>query len=1081
MPKKKKGTVRSITEGLDLGNKQRAMAQVIERLESLTDKSGREVSELFMTLPDQDEYPDYYLAIKHPVAFETIKTRLDQGHYTNSHIKQFGKDLKTLVSNAKSYNRHGSTIYKDAVTLEKSIEEVLPVLYSEKAVLPPEPFSMVFCARVWKSIRSLKDESGRLVSELFWKLPDRDEYPDYYQEIARPIALDGIKKKIDENGYNSLKEFEDDFTLMFSNAQQYNTEGSGVYLDAEELRELFRKLTGKEQVKPPRRPNSAANASPTKRQKNLSAFVHLGETYRIGEFIHIRSNLDSSNKVVGLIVSLWENSGQHGFDATWFLRPGQFEHPYASQFWEAEVVKAIGSHEHLETDVIDKCFVLYPSVYVKGRPKQWKEGQSIYLCDQRFNEKKQTVTKIKNWPSVFPKGFVPDEIKLDLFPQPLVLAKTPCVSKATRPFKAEPDEPTSSGQSTPSDIQKASTPSLTPTTPTPVTSTARKRKSAQIQKQSSPAYTPPTQQRGTVRCNYSNFATGTPCSRTFPSVQELQRHVGEEHAMAQSTPAQTMVKRGRPMKDVLTDSAGSSPQPQDIPIKSMHPQAAPDISQYSPQGVTTTFDAARRPNSLNSSVYPASTFYPSHPQPPTGYQNMQYTHPQHISNGTMAYHSTFAQQQQSFVGDPRSQGYGQPQPTAYNQTYSQSYAGQHQRGYTQYPPYDQSQVQQRYSAPTTYTGTSYHAAANPYQTTQQHQQYPHQTQSYSQSYHPTPSHPNTHAMASTDHSGLSQYTYAQNNNTGSQRPLTETSSRQPGSYQPTTMQFPPLSSSNIGAAYPHSAARPQQGPPGSHTYQSQVVVQSQTMSTPLASGSATTQQYHHNQMHQQPYQQQHVRTQSGSSVSLAPPMMNPARTMAMEGAGLGLTGVTISDHARVTPPVSSMDNTHRVHSSSVVTSSEGMFGYGNSATSNYSNSNYSNSNNYSNHNKNSSSGIAGKSHNDQMGWNGGSNGNSVQDLGSMAHNPDNFAKRRKQELAVGPVVSSNGVGSVTSIIEGGAMDSYGHTNANNNSSNGNSSSNTNNGTMIAGSQQQQNLGHGHSFSTSSMESVVHGHKTGSHP
>ncbi|KAF9319378.1 transcriptional regulator [Podila horticola] len=202
MPRKK-GSGHSITEGIDLRNKQKAM-----------------VSELFMELPNKDDYPDYYLAIKNPVALESIKTRVEQGEYKGDNFTMFGKDLKTLTANAKSYNRQGSIIFKDALTLE----------------------------------------------------------------IARPMALDGIKQKIDGHEYKTLQDFEDDFDLMFANAKQYNTEGSGVYLDAEELQEHFWKTIGKEKVKPVRRPNSASSSNPLKRQKDQSSFVYHGETYRIGMF-----------------------------------------------------------------------------------------------------------------------------------------------------------------------------------------------------------------------------------------------------------------------------------------------------------------------------------------------------------------------------------------------------------------------------------------------------------------------------------------------------------------------------------------------------------------------------------------------------------------------------------------------------------------------------------------------------------------------------------------------------------------------------------------------------------------------------
>lgn len=56
-----------------------------------------------------------------------------------------------------------------------------------------------------------------------------------YSQITRPIALDGIKKKIISRAYTTLESFEDDFEQMFENAKQYNAEGSDVYMDAEEL------------------------------------------------------------------------------------------------------------------------------------------------------------------------------------------------------------------------------------------------------------------------------------------------------------------------------------------------------------------------------------------------------------------------------------------------------------------------------------------------------------------------------------------------------------------------------------------------------------------------------------------------------------------------------------------------------------------------------------------------------------------------------------------------------------------------------------------------------------------------------
>jgi chromatin structure-remodeling complex subunit RSC1/2 len=45
---------------------------------------------------------------------------------------------------------------------------------------------------VLRAIRKVKDKDGRQLFLEFEKLPDQEQYPDYYKEIKRPIALDNI-------------------------------------------------------------------------------------------------------------------------------------------------------------------------------------------------------------------------------------------------------------------------------------------------------------------------------------------------------------------------------------------------------------------------------------------------------------------------------------------------------------------------------------------------------------------------------------------------------------------------------------------------------------------------------------------------------------------------------------------------------------------------------------------------------------------------------------------------------------------------------------------------------------------------
>lgn len=77
--------------------------------------------------------------------------------------------------------------------------------------------------------------TGRLLSLDFQRLVPKKLYPDYYKIIARPVALDTVKKKLDEKAYKHLREVRDDLNLIFRNAKTYNMKESGIYVDAQTL------------------------------------------------------------------------------------------------------------------------------------------------------------------------------------------------------------------------------------------------------------------------------------------------------------------------------------------------------------------------------------------------------------------------------------------------------------------------------------------------------------------------------------------------------------------------------------------------------------------------------------------------------------------------------------------------------------------------------------------------------------------------------------------------------------------------------------------------------------------------------
>jgi ATP-dependent helicase STH1/SNF2 len=91
----------------------------------------------------------------------------------------------------------------------------------------------------YRAVLACEDETGRKRCELFRDLPDRRDYPDYYQLITQPIALSVLRKRANANYYKTVQAFREDWRLMFNNARTYNQEGSWVYMDAEEMEKVF--------------------------------------------------------------------------------------------------------------------------------------------------------------------------------------------------------------------------------------------------------------------------------------------------------------------------------------------------------------------------------------------------------------------------------------------------------------------------------------------------------------------------------------------------------------------------------------------------------------------------------------------------------------------------------------------------------------------------------------------------------------------------------------------------------------------------------------------------------------------------
>jgi SWI/SNF-related matrix-associated actin-dependent regulator of chromatin subfamily A protein 2/4 len=88
-------------------------------------------------------------------------------------------------------------------------------------------------------VNQYQDQDGRVLSEPFYQLPTRDELPDYYEIIRRPVDIYKIEQRIEGEKYKDMDALEKDFMLLCKNTQQYNEDGSLIYEDSIVLQSVF--------------------------------------------------------------------------------------------------------------------------------------------------------------------------------------------------------------------------------------------------------------------------------------------------------------------------------------------------------------------------------------------------------------------------------------------------------------------------------------------------------------------------------------------------------------------------------------------------------------------------------------------------------------------------------------------------------------------------------------------------------------------------------------------------------------------------------------------------------------------------
>ncbi|XP_018396259.1 PREDICTED: LOW QUALITY PROTEIN: protein polybromo-1 [Cyphomyrmex costatus] len=407
------------------------------------DTKGRQLSLIFMKLPNKNEYPDYYEVIKQPIHMEKIASTLKNNGYDN--LDELVSDFILMFDNACKYNEPDSQIYKDALILQRLVlQSKLQLSEDEESVPDVSAAVQEILATIFTALYNHQDEEGRCYSDSMAELPEHDIVDG---KKIRGLSLDLIKRRLDRGVYKRLDRFQEDVFTCLERARRLSRTDSQPFEDSVELQAFFlrtrdemtragdllhspalnytlldlsaqvaelKRIKQQQELNLPNEEEScdgnetkdSETNTDTNNTDNGSSMSFNQEVYRAGDFTYIEPTERGMEYSVVLIERLWTNADhQQMLYGNLFYRPSETYHVASRKFLDKELFKSDAHVAVPLAKVAGRCCVLSVKDYFRMQPEGFLE-KDVYVCESRYSTKARAFKKIKVW------NFDPDHLTL---------------------------------------------------------------------------------------------------------------------------------------------------------------------------------------------------------------------------------------------------------------------------------------------------------------------------------------------------------------------------------------------------------------------------------------------------------------------------------------------------------------------------------------------------------------------------------------------------------------------------------------------------------------------------------------------